>query len=180
MPAPKVAALAKPGAASTIAHRDESQTDHGCKRRPDQATPAEIGASATTGHKCGFNPANDQATDCAHHRGYASLQLLFGHSRHHGGGRPGCDLPQPPKLMAREDTSFLDAPRGRRGRMPARSGSDGWEPGGAMLGSNDLHVPPPRNRGGTADCACDQDEQELRGGDVCGGGRSPAPSRARG
>jgi hypothetical protein len=94
--------MAKPGAASTIAHGDESQTDHGCKRRPDQATPAEMGPRL----RRVINPANDQATDCAHHRGYASPQLLFGHSRHHGGGRPGCDLPQPSKLMAREGTSF--------------------------------------------------------------------------
>jgi hypothetical protein len=41
------------------------------------------------------------------------------------------------------------------------------------MGSNDPHMAPPRNRGGRADCARDQDERELRGGDVCGGGRSP-------
>ena len=75
----------------------ESQADHGCERKPDQATPAERATSATTGNKCGFNPANDQAADRAHHRGHASLQLLFGHSRHHGCGRSGCDRPQPPE-----------------------------------------------------------------------------------
>jgi hypothetical protein len=48
-----------------------------------------------------------------------------------------------------------------------------------MLGSNDLQVPPPRNRGGTADRARDQDEEELRGGDCMRQRSQPAPSRAR-
>ena len=47
-----------------------------------------------------------------------------------------------------------------------------------MPGSNDLQVPPPRNRRGTADCAGDQDELKLPGGDIwCGGGRSPLRAR---
>jgi hypothetical protein len=106
------------------------------------------GASATTDDKCGFNPADDQAADRAHNRGHASLQLLFGHSRHHG-GRPGCDRPQPPEAYGV-----------RRYLVFGRAARSAW-----------AHA---------ADGACDQDEQELRGGDVCGGGRQPAPSRARG
>lgn len=47
-----------------------------------------------------------------------------------------------------------------------------------MPGSHDLPVPPPRNRGGIADCARDQDEQELRGGYLCGGGCSPLRAEA--
>jgi hypothetical protein len=54
-------------------------------------------ASATTGYKCVFNPANDQAADRAHHDGHASLQLLVGDSSHHCGGRPSGDGPQPPE-----------------------------------------------------------------------------------
>jgi hypothetical protein len=51
-------------------------------------------------------------------------------------------------------------------------GPDTWEPGGAMLGSTGLHAVPPPNRGGTADCARDQDEKELPCGDVWSGGGS--------
>ena len=42
-----------------------------------------------------------------------------------------------------------------------------------MPGSNDLHVAPPRNRGGTADCARGPGRAGAARRDVCGGGRSP-------
>jgi hypothetical protein len=106
----------------------ESQADHGCERKPDQATPAEMATSATTGHKCGFNPANDQAADRAHHRGHASLQLLFGHSRHHGGGRSGLRPATATRSLWREELTRF---------WPSRAvGVGAWPPGADRMGGS--------------------------------------------
>ena len=134
-----------------------------CEHKPDQATPAGMGTSATTGHNAGSTPLVIKPPIAPHHRGHARCSC-FGHSVIMAAAAPGRPDHSHQKLWREEVPGFWPRRGGRGGRIPARS-----RPMGV-------------SRQGCWDQMTCMFETEVRGDKVCGGGRSrlgPTPRLSR-